>query len=227
MKSWWELGEGFGERGDSLAIYQIECPFCDERGNFSIEHHAEKKKANSSKVLNFDTLKCGNCAGYVMVLWSVDNYGGLHNYRVLPYPLKISRAPEYWPPAVQRHWIQAHRTLADENWDAAVTMARSALQAALRNKKAIGDNLFDEIENLTSKGILHPIMKDWATEIRVLARASAHPGKDMDIAASPEDASDIVEFMDNLLTYLYDFPKQIQDYRERRNKQKERKNNGD
>ena len=70
MDSWWQLGEGSGHRGESLATHQITCPFCMERGNFEIAFHAEKKKANSDKKLNFDTLKCGNCSGYVMVLWS-------------------------------------------------------------------------------------------------------------------------------------------------------------
>jgi hypothetical protein len=32
-----------------------------ERGNFKTEHHAEMKKPNGRKKLNFDTLRCGNC----------------------------------------------------------------------------------------------------------------------------------------------------------------------
>ena len=66
MQSWWELGEWSGHRGTELALHQITCPFCEERGNFKIAHHAEKKKPNGRKVLNFDTLECGNCHGYVM-----------------------------------------------------------------------------------------------------------------------------------------------------------------
>lgn len=43
MDSWWSLGEGIGKRGSDLAIYQITCPFCLERGNFNVAFHAEKK----------------------------------------------------------------------------------------------------------------------------------------------------------------------------------------
>ena len=39
MDSWWELGEWSGHRGDDLAVYDIECPFCAERGNFETVHH--------------------------------------------------------------------------------------------------------------------------------------------------------------------------------------------
>jgi len=90
LDSWWDLGEGVGQRGNELDPAIITCPFCDEEGNFSVEHHAEKKKATSKKTLNFDTLRCGNCAGYVMVLWSAGaSWGrGLYGLRVLPCPPK-------------------------------------------------------------------------------------------------------------------------------------------
>ena len=163
MDSWWQLGEDYGQSGENLALYQITCPFCLERGNFDTAFHAEKKKPNSSKKLNFDTLKCGNCGGYVMVLWSASEHGflqGLHNFRVLPWPLNFEKYPEHWPEAVGRYWLQAKRNIQDENWDAVVVMARSALQLALRDNNAIGNNLKQEIDNLAEKGILPPIMKE-------------------------------------------------------------------
>lgn len=112
MNSWWELGEGGGQLGDTLAVYDIECPFCNERGKFETVFHADKKKPNSRKAINFDTLKCVNCAGYVQVLWSAYEYGGsqgLHDYRVQPFPLRVPDPPEYWPPEVGRCWQQAHQ----------------------------------------------------------------------------------------------------------------------
>ena len=64
MDSWWQLGEWAGSPGSELSIYRITCPFCMEKGNFEVAFHAEKSKPNSRKTLNFDTLKCVNCAGY-------------------------------------------------------------------------------------------------------------------------------------------------------------------
>ncbi|WP_143156573.1 DUF4145 domain-containing protein [Desulfacinum infernum] len=149
MDSWWQLGEWYGQRGEELAVYQITCPFCMERGNFKTVFHAEKKKPSSGKKLNFDTLECGNCKGYVMVLWSASEHGhghGLHDYRVLPWPLRYEKYPEHWPEAIGRYWLQAKRNIRDENWDAAAVMARSALQIALRDHGAKGKNLKQEID---------------------------------------------------------------------------------
>jgi hypothetical protein len=220
MENWWDLGEGIGYQGSELALFRITCPFCLEKGNFSFEHKATKKKPNSSKVLHFDTLKCGNCAGYVMVLWSASEFGrpgrGLHGFHVLPWPLRINDYPEHWTETVGRYWIQAHRSAKDENWDAASMTARSALQVALREQGAQAKSLKGEIDILAAKGILPPHMKDWAHELRELGNEAAHPDQ-ATAKAEPKDVLDVIEFLDFLLQYLYDLPYAIKEYRKRRN----------
>jgi len=221
MGSWWSLGEGSGYQGTDLALFRITCPFCLERGNFETAFHAEKKKPNSSKKVNFDTLKCGSCSGYVMVLWSASEHSfgdGLHDYKVLPWPLRYEKYPEHWPEEVGRFWLQAKRNLKDENWDAASLMARSALQVALRDQKAQGKTLKKEVEDLASKGILPPIMKEWSDNVRELGNESAHPAPGQP-ETDPKDAANVVEFLDFLLEYLYTLPHRINKYRGRKTKE--------
>ena len=218
MESWWQLGEHSGYESSKLDLYRITCPFCQERGNFELVSHHQKSKPNDkSKSLNFDTYKCGNCAGFVMVLWS--SSGTLHDFRVMPWPLKISKHPDEFPADIGRYWIQAHRSISEDNWDAAAVMARSSLQLALRDQKAMGKNLMEEINDLAGKGLLPPIMKEWSHNVRELGNDSAHPQPGQS-PTNPEDASDIVNFMDYLLEYLYKLPAQIAAYRERRSKSK-------
>ena len=215
MESWWDIGEGSGYQGAELALYRITCPFCMERGNFKVAHHVERKKPNGSKKLNFDTLQCGSCGSFVMCLWSAGDR--LHDYRVLPWPLKFEKYPEHWPEAIGRFWLQAKRSLTEENWDAAAVMARSSLQAALRNHDAKGANLKQEIQDLAAKGLLPPIMKDWSDHVRELGNDSAHPKPDQ-LPTNPQDARDIVRFLDFLLECLYTLPHRIAEYREREKK---------
>ena len=219
MTSWWDLGEWSGFHGAELALWRITCPFCFEKGNFSVAFHAEKKKPNERKKLNFDTLECGNCKGYVMTLWSAcANIGTqIHSFKVLPWPQRIDSFPEHWPEDVGRYWVQARRNLSDENWDAAALMARSALQLALRNNDAQGNTLKKEIEDLAKKGILPAIMKDWSDNVRELGNETAHP-RPGQLPTAPIDAKDIVQFLDFLLEYLYTLPKRINDYRTRKAK---------
>lgn len=218
MDSWWQLGEGQGYRGEDLAVHQISCPFCMERGNFKSAFHAEKKKPNSGKKLNFDTLECGNCKGYVMVLWSASEHKysqTLHNFKVLPWPLNFNKSPDHWPQAIGRYWLQAKRSIRDESWDAAAVMARSALQLALRDYKATGNSLKQEIDDLAVKGVLPPIMREWSDHVRDLGNDSAHPNPAQE-PTSPKDAQEIVRFLDFLLEYLYSLPHRIEEYRGRK-----------
>jgi Domain of unknown function (DUF4145) len=218
VRSWWQLGEGSGQRGGELALHQIECAFCEERGNWKRVFHAEKRKANSEKRLNFDVYQCGNCAGYVHVFWSASEHGftGLHSYKVLPWPLKGKpKASESWPEQVQRFWIQAHQSARSEIWDGASVMARSAMQVTFREQGAVGRTLKDEVDDLSEKGLLPRVMKEWATELRLLGNEAAHPDVDL-VEANPQDIRDALEFLDQLLKYLYDLPAGIRQYRERR-----------
>jgi uncharacterized protein DUF4145 len=221
MNSWWQLGEGSGVEGDKMDTWRLTCAFCGEKGNFEIAFHGEKKKPNTPKRLNFDVYKCKNCTGFVHVLWSANEFGfgrrrGLYDYQILPWPLNAKPEPsENWPEGMKRFWIQAQDSLDKENWDAANVMARSALQFVVRERGAKDTKLKAQIDDLVAKGILHPLMKDWAHEIRELANESAHPEAPVPFEVTPEDAQDIVHFLDMLLIYLYDLPKKIDNYRQR------------
>lgn len=94
-------------------------------------------------------------------------------------------------------------------------MARSAIQLVMRYQKGEGSNLKDQIDDLADKGILPPVMKDWAHEVRELGNENAHP-KPGAKGTPPEDAKDVVEFLTFLLRLTYNLPQEIQQFRERR-----------
>lgn len=220
INSWWELGETLGNSGNKPELWRIECAFCGEKGNFERAFHGEKKKSGTvNKKLNFDVYQCGNCMGFVHVLWSAgSDWGhGLYAMQVLPWPLDTKPKPsENWPKGMHRFWVQAHHSLAHENWDAANVMARSAVQFIVRDKGAKDAKLKAQIDDLVTKGVLHPLMKDWANEVRIVANESAHPEAPIPEDATPQDSLDIVNFLDLLLAYLYDLPKQIENFRKRK-----------
>src|SRR3979490_571629 len=86
--NWWDLGEWSGTGGSKLATYQIACAFCGEKGNFETLAHLERQKRGGRKVLNYDTLKCGQCGNYMFAFWSAaGGIGGrgIHAYRLLPW----------------------------------------------------------------------------------------------------------------------------------------------
>jgi hypothetical protein len=215
--NWWEFGEHRGYQGDKLATYQISCPFCPDKGNFKVEHHFEKKNA-AGKQLNYDILQCESCGNLTMAFWSSARHGGrggIHDYHTVPWARSTNTYPEHWPEDVGRNWLQARRSLEGQNWDAAALMARSAIQLIMRYQKATGSSLKAQIDDLASNGILPPIMKDWAHEVRELGNENAHPIPGSK-GTSPNDARDVVEFLSFLLRLTYNLPYDIAQFRKRR-----------
>ena len=225
LENWWQFGEGSGQWGSDLALYDIKCAFCEQKDNWALEHHAEKTKPNSRKVLNFDTYKCGNCANYIMVFWSADEHHagsynptqGLHAYRTVPFALGGWDGEAFWPDNATRHWKQAHNAVNRGDYDAAVVMARSSVQAIVRDKKAKKGDLYNEINDLVIRGVIPNIVGELAHEVRELAKPSAHPTENEE-PVSPQDAREIVEFLDILLEYSYDLPHKINEHRQRQGK---------
>jgi hypothetical protein len=93
-------------------------------------------------------------------------------------------------------------------------MARSAIQLVARSHGAKGKNIKEEIDDLAAKGLLLPIMQDWAHEVRELANEGTHP-KPGTKGTNEKDANDVVEFLSFLMKVMYSLPKQIADYRKR------------
>jgi hypothetical protein len=213
MDSWWSLGEWSGFPGTKLALDKITCPFCSQNGRFSTEYHAEKKQPNGVKVLNFDTLKCGNCASFVQVFWSASKER--HDFRAQPWSLTFDKAPDHYPADVARYWLQAKKSLVACNYDAAVVMARSAVQLALRAHEAKGANLLEAIDDLARKGLVPPVLQDWSHNVRELGEEAAHPRTAQSPSAA-QDAAEVVNFSDFMFEYLYLFPKRIDDFRGRK-----------
>ncbi len=208
-RGWWSLGEHSGYNGNELALWRVGCGFCGEEGNWELVHHQERSNQKKKK-LNYDTYKCVACGNLTMVFWS--GGGGLHDYHQVPWTRRATNFPKHWPEEVGRYWLQAQRSIEDSNWDAAVVMARSALQLLLRHEKAQGGTLVKEIEDLAGKGLLPPIVRDWAHGLRLLGNDAAHPQPGGE-GVTEKDARHVVNFLRVLLTLLRDLPEDIKKFR--------------
>ncbi len=214
---WWDLGEWSGSFGHVLATHEIPCAFCGTVGNFATVQHLERKKPGSSrKVLNYDTLQCGNCGNFMFAFWSAARgSGSIHGFRVLPWHQSTTTYPKHWPDDVGRYWVEARRSIEGKNWTAAALMARSAVQLVARSHGAKGNNLKQAIDDLADKGLILPIMKDWSHEVRELANEGTHP-QPGSTGTDEKDAKDVVEFLTFLMRVMHDLPKQIEDFRKRK-----------
>lgn len=105
---------------------------------------------------------------------------------------------------------------------AAVLLARTAVQAIAKDKGIHTANLYSDIEQMANAHVITDQLKEEAHEIRFLGNDMAHG--DLGTAVDPDDAADILGFLDSLLDYVYQQPMAIQKRRELRERRKQRQN---
>jgi|TARA_R110001606_G_scaffold323079_1_gene469910 hypothetical protein len=195
----------------------MPCAYCGAAHGYEIEHSVEKTRADGKRTLLFQTLKCGNCSNFTLMIRNAGGSGSLLDYRRIPYSNKVGKHPESWPDDVGRYWQQSRKAIQTESWDGAAMLIRSCLQLSLRHADAQGKTLRDEIEDLVKKGTLPPLMKEWSTEVRLLGNESTHPTPGAEETSSA-DVKTAMKFLEFLLRYLFSLPAEIDEFRT--NKQK-------
>lgn len=114
---------------------------------------------------------------------------------------------------------EAHRCLSIGAHRGAVALARAVVEATAKDHGIDKGMLEKKIEAMAKQGVISDAMKDAADEIRFAGNEVAHA----DLAEEPitaEDAGEVLELMDAILTRVYQEPRQVERVRERRKERK-------
>ena len=134
---------------------------------------------------------------------------------------------DYWPkkvggkefPDVPDHIAstadEAHRCLSVDAHRGAIALARAVVEATAKHHGIEKGMLDKKIEQLAKQGIISDAMKDAADEIRFAGNEVAH-GDLADEPITREDAEEVLELMDAIITRVYQEPKQVEKVRARR-----------
>ena len=212
MSDIWELGQWSGYRSLSELYSRMTCGYCGYEYGYDVLYSIEKERADQRRALIYEVLKCGNCANISLAIRNSGDRGGLQNYVRIPHSTKHIKPPDTWPEDVGRLWLQAVKAIDSESWDGAAMLIRSCLQLSLRHAEATGDTLYKEIDSLVATGALPPLMKDWATEVRLLGNYSSHP-KPGEAEVNSDAVKIAMRFLEFLLRYLFTLPVEIDRYR--------------
>lgn len=101
---------------------------------------------------------------------------------------------------------------------ASAAMCRRALQSSVIERGAKKAKLSDQIDDLREKQIITEAIRDWAHEIRLTGNIGAHPDEDGLEDVSPEDADELIKFMEQYLNYVYVMPDKVTKKREKKEK---------
>lgn len=131
--------------------------------------------------------------------------GGSVSYRGFHWwPLPNTQLSSDIPAEIADAFTEAVTALSANCPRAAGVMARRTLEAITVDKGETQGVLADRLKNLATKGILQPMLADWAKEVRLVGNTGAHfdPIKQI----SKGDAQQLISFIRELLRYLYEMP---------------------
>lgn len=125
-------------------------------------------------------------------------------------------APAGVPDSIASDWREAHIDLGVRSWKSAAMMARRAVQGVCIERGAKPGKLASQIEQLRATNALHSHIVDWATEIRYFGNDGAHPGDDGLNDVTEAEARDAINFLDELLRWVYTMPVKLDEAKARR-----------
>jgi hypothetical protein len=206
------------------------CPRCSKQSSFEvvgslpitidyethyIDHEGRRGHDPTDQVTS---LICRHCNQGVVVIeerWVGDapgrenrRGGGTITYRGIHWwPLPEAQLSSDIPTQIGEAFSEASTALMAQCPRAAVVMARRTLEAIAADKGEAKGPLAQRLDALSSKGVLHPNLSEWAIEVRLIGNTGAHFDPIQHV--SMEDARQLFSFVRELLRYLYELPAEL------------------
>jgi hypothetical protein len=131
--------------------------------------------------------------------------GGIISFRGFHWwPLPNTQLSSDIPTEIAGAFAEAVTALAANCPRAAGVMARRTLEAITVEKGETQGTLADRLRTLATRGVLLPTLADWAREVRLVGNVGAHFDPINQI--SKDDAQQLINFIRELMRYLYELP---------------------
>lgn len=128
----------------------------------------------------------------------VHNEGDIVHPSPFPSPTD-KRIPE----AIKQDLDEAKICFSVNAYRACAVMARRTMQSTCIEKGATKDKLGDQINELSSNGVITKDLKEWADVVRWVGNDAAHPTA---VEVNNEDAEDILKLAEQFLYVIYVAP---------------------
>jgi hypothetical protein len=131
---------------------------------------------------------------------------GWEIFAIWPKPAQVA-APEFTPPDIARLYSQAHSAKNRGEREAAGFVFGKTVEVSI---KAIAPNskgsLAARIDELAQSGELSRDVQKWAHEVRIIRNDAVHEMTE----PSAQDISEIAEFVEAFLTFVFTMPKKYE-----------------
>ncbi len=180
----------------------FRCPFCEHQATFNTIRELSVKR----DYVAYLTMVCPNCRRIAFVI-----YNTLEDKIITIYPKHVPKCDERIPEKIRDDCLEAKRCFEGRAYKGTVTMCRRAIQNTVIEKGAKKKDLFDQLNELVSKGIIPTSLEKLSHKIRSVGNYGAHPDEDGLDEVKEKDAKEILEFLEHFLTYVFVMPKRVEE----------------
>jgi len=140
----------------------------------------------------------------LIVFGEMNGYGSHNYYYKTQFPKYSPEKMSEVPKEIENDRYEAWQCYFNGCFKSSAIMARAALQRTVRVLNAEGKNLYNEIEDLRTKGIITKQLADFAHEVRITGNDMAHPHEISEV--NQKEVEESLDFLDGLLEIVFVLP---------------------
>lgn len=196
---------------------QIRCGWCQHATvMMPVEHEPiiqqEQQVGSTPGSLGWAVFTCADCGGASLShgFYPELRPGKVYIHDFVPitwYPQSplVKEYPDSVPPAIAKVATEAHGSMSVGHHQAAVLMARTAVEAVAKAKGVTQGSLVAKIDELYNRHLIYENVRDAAHEVRFIGNDAAHADL-VDNPITEDEAVAILELMDMVLDGVFIAP---------------------
>lgn len=200
----------------SAENFAATCPSCDHAVIMVVKGQWETQDPAEGPPTRWSAGHCSRCEAPVLYAqdliqvsatdWDWDSPWQIHP----PRDRKMSTAV---PKPLRLDHEEARRCFRAKCYTASAIMARRIVQGICTQQGYTQRNLFDALKAMRDAGVINDRLYEWADAARDVGNQGAH---EYEAPVSRQDASEVLNFTEALLDYLYVFQARYEEFKERR-----------
>lgn len=194
----------------------IECDFCSAFVETDIIGGFEYLRKGNAPSGRYVFLKCKKCDAPLLI--KQDNIGNMAQGDIWDIPTKIYPAEEFHtnpnaPKQVRVIFEEACRCFKAHAYIATAILSRKTIESICDYHNIRERNLVSSLAKMKSEGKIDERLFEWADMLRLVGNEAAH---DTNAEISKEDASDVLDFANAIIDYIFSFKDKFDEFKTRR-----------
>lgn len=188
----------------------VECPQCQALVDaIPLKHHYIHDNLAPTVRVTFG--HCPRCSGAVLTQAFEDLPGWEAEEQVFP-PIR-EPLPANLPKGIRDAYSEAQTCFRSHAYTAAAVMCRKTLEGVCAEHGFRERTLAESLRKMRDAGSIEARLFDWADALRISGNEAAHG---VELTVNAQDASDIIDFTQALIEYVFTFRDRFEQFKARR-----------